>query len=153
MSVSALGPYSSTSELLHGMRFPGSKHPGERVIKSTHKGPGNQRTILYYGGRREKTTKRRLYELARDRGFDVSHRRFQASDPATKAQMIKGSLEWQGRAQRRWLSRMDDMLSRVTSSSKKKRLQAQRKRLASAPVRSPHLGHAPVSAYLRRYWP
>lgn len=149
---SQVGELSSTSELLRGMRLPGGKFPGERVIKETRKAEGSKRLIVLYGGRTLRSSKRELAAMARDRGFDLSHQRFLKADAATRASMIQGSLRWQEKAKARWMGRLEKRAASVKSPQKRARILGDRDRLATAPVASPHTGARPVSSYLRRYW-
>lgn len=143
---------SSASDLLRGMRFPKSNYPGHRVVKEVRKGRGADRYIVFYSGKVQRSNKRNIARLAHDRGFDVSLQRFERADPAEKARMIAGSLQWQTKAKARWVGRMQRNIGRVKNPQKRQRLEAQLQRLEAVTPRSPLLGAKPVSAYLRRYW-
>lgn len=133
--------------------MPGSRFPGQLVIREVRKGQGNQRVIHYYGGKQEIRHKRKIYELARDRGFDVAHRRFTHASPETQDKMLTNSLRWQGKAKERWLLRLHQEHGKAKDRDRRYRLQKDIERLTPVVPRSPLVGHRPVSSYLRRYWP
>lgn len=146
------GELSSASGMLQNMRLPGGKYPGHSVVKEVRKGKGKIRYHVTYGGKIRRATKREVAQMARDRGFDLSHQRYLAAPEAVKADMLAKSLKWQARSKERWIARMKERIAMVTDLAKKKRLLAQLRKFQRSPVNSPHTGKAPVSAYLRRYW-
>jgi hypothetical protein len=150
--MNSVGELSSASELLRGMRFRGGKFPGHRVIDEVRKGPGDVRLVKFFGGQTRKVSKREIAELARDRGFDVSLRRFNEAQPEDRVRMLRGSLRWQEKAKARYMQRYEKKLGSVKSPVKRKRLEQQMGALAAAPVRSPLTGSKPVSGYVRRFW-
>lgn len=150
--ASAPGELSSASGLLRGLVEKGGKFPGHRVIKEIRKGEGNVRIKVYWGGQTRRTTQKEIAKLARDRGYDLASRRFEAADAPTRARMLGNSLRWQGKAKERWTKKFDAKIASVRNPQKKKRLTQQRAKLAGAKVRSPLIGGRPVSSYVRRYW-
>lgn len=146
------GELSSASSLLHGMRMPGSKFPGHLVVREVRKGKDDERVIHYYGGGSKKTTKQGIYRLARDRGFDISHRRFVNADPEEQQRMLVGSLRWQSKAKARWMQRAHKELKGARSKKKRYEMQQTIQNLTPVVPKSPLAGDRPVSSYLRRYW-
>lgn len=141
-----MGDASSTSKLLHGLPFGGG------VIRETRKAEkGNRRFIVLYDGKIKHSSKKQLAGLARDRAFDLAHQRFNAAPKEDQRSMLARSIKFQRRARKSGIARLQGLLATTTRKREQAKIQGDLSTLTALRPHSPHLGHKPVSAYLRRY--
>jgi hypothetical protein len=132
-SDSAVIRESSASKLLKGLEYKGKK-----IESVWAEGEGARRVIVFGDGSSERTTKKKVANLARIKGTIQQINKYHDLGPAERRKLLERSRSRQYSTKQATLNRLVDKLARARSKKSKKRLRDQIKAVMS------HSGESPL---------